>query len=79
MEHGLFGWIFLVVGLVFIFGNPKRLSEFGRGLGSFMREFRAAQREGENAIQGAPARPVEPIAPARDEAAEKADKEAPAK
>jgi TatA/E family protein of Tat protein translocase len=45
MEHGLFGWIIIIVGIVFLFGNPKRLTDFGRGLGSFLREFKAAQRE----------------------------------
>lgn len=60
MEHGLFGWVFLIAAMVLIFGNPKRLSELGRGMGSFLKEFKAAQREGMEALnqESKPASPV---------------------
>lgn len=59
MEHGLFGWVFLIAAMVLIFGNPKRLSELGRGMGSFLKEFKAAQREGQEALNQDP-RPASP-------------------
>ena len=47
MEHGIFGWLFIIVALVFIFGGSKRLEDLGKGFGGFMREFGKAKREGE--------------------------------
>lgn len=47
MLDGPIAWIFLVVGIIFIFGGSKRLSDLGKGFGSFMREFNKAKREGE--------------------------------
>ena len=47
MEHGIFGWLFIIVALVFIFGGSKRLEDLGKGFGGFMREFSKAKKEGE--------------------------------
>lgn len=47
MTDGPIAWIFLIVGLVFIFGGSKRLADLGKGFGSFMKEFNKAKREGE--------------------------------
>ena len=49
MEHGLIGWLFIIVALIFIFGGAKRLEDLGKGFGGFMREFNKARRDGENA------------------------------
>jgi Sec-independent protein translocase protein TatA len=48
MEHGIFGWLVIMIGLVFIFGGSKRLSDLGKGFGSFMREFNKAKNEGDD-------------------------------
>ena len=50
MDHGIFGWIFIVVALIFIFGGSKRLEDLGKGFGGFMREFNKAKKTGENEI-----------------------------
>lgn len=47
MEHGIFGWLFIIVALVFIFGGSKKLSDLGKGFGGFMHEFNKARKEGE--------------------------------
>jgi len=47
VEHGIFGWLFIIVALVFIFGCSKRLSDLGKGFGSFMHEFNKARKDGE--------------------------------
>ena len=47
MFDGPVAWIFLVVGLIFIFGGSKRLADLGKGFGSFMKEFNKAKRDGE--------------------------------
>jgi Sec-independent protein translocase protein TatA len=47
MEHGIFGWLFIIVALVFIFGGSKKLEDLGRGFGGFMREFSKAKKESE--------------------------------
>ena len=46
MEHGIFGWLIIIIGLVFIFGGSKRLSDLGKGFGSFMHEFNKAKNQG---------------------------------
>ncbi len=46
MEHGIFGWLLIIVALVFIFGGSKKLEDLGKGFGSFMREFNRAKNEG---------------------------------
>jgi Sec-independent protein translocase protein TatA len=65
VEHGIFGWLFIVVALIFIFGGSKRLEDLGRGFGGFMREFTKAKKEAEET----PAKTI-------DEAAKPADKPA---
>ena len=47
MFDGPVAWIFLIVGLIFIFGGSKRLADLGKGFGSFMHEFNKAKKEGE--------------------------------
>ena len=47
MEHGVFGWLIIIVGLVFIFGGSKRLGDLGKGFGSFMHEFNKAKNQGD--------------------------------
>lgn len=47
MDHGIVGYIFIVVALIFIFGGSKRLEDLGRGFGGFMREFTKAKKEAE--------------------------------
>jgi Sec-independent protein translocase protein TatA len=51
MEHGIFGWIFIVVALIFIFGGSKRLEDLGKGFGGFMREFNKAKKVGDDAAE----------------------------
>jgi len=50
MEHGIFGWLFIVVALIFIFGGAKRLEDLGKGFGGFMREFNKARKDGEEGV-----------------------------
>ncbi len=50
MSDGPVAWIFLVVGLVFIFGGSKRLEDLGKGFGSFMWEFNKAKRDADDQI-----------------------------
>jgi TatA/E family protein of Tat protein translocase len=47
MEHGIIGWLFIIVALVFIFGGAKKIEDLGRGFGGFMREFNKARRDAE--------------------------------
>jgi Sec-independent protein translocase protein TatA len=47
VDHGIIGYIFIVVALIFIFGGSKRLEDLGRGFGGFMREFTKAKKEAE--------------------------------
>jgi TatA/E family protein of Tat protein translocase len=54
MDHGIIGWLFIIVALVFIFGGAKKIEDLGRGFGGFMREFNKARRDAEQ----------EPVAPA---------------
>lgn len=35
----------IIVALLLIFGGGKRLPEIGKGLGSFVKEFKKAQRD----------------------------------
>ena len=46
MEHGIIGWLFIIVALIFIFGGSRRLEDLGRGFGGFMREFHKAKAQG---------------------------------
>lgn len=64
MFDGPVAWIFLVVGLIFIFGGSKRLADLGKGFGSFMKEFNKAKRDGEAEIKPGP---VIDEAPKQDE------------
>lgn len=45
MTDGPFAWLMIIVALLLIFGGGKRLPEIGRGLGSFVKEFKKAQRD----------------------------------
>ena len=45
MEHGLFGFLFIAVALIFIFGGRKKLEDLGAGFGGFMREFNKARQD----------------------------------
>jgi len=47
MMDGPFAWLMIIVALLLIFGGGKRLPEIGRGLGSFVREFKKAQKDEE--------------------------------
>jgi Sec-independent protein translocase protein TatA len=49
MEHGIFGWLAIIVGLIFILGGSRRLEDLGKGFGGFMREFNRAKKEAEEA------------------------------
>lgn len=61
MFDGPFAWIMIIVALLLIFGGGKRLPEIGKGLGSFVREFKKAQKDDEpaepKALNGADATP----------------------
>lgn len=64
MTDGPFAWLMIIVALLLIFGGGKRLPEIGRGLGSFVKEFKKAQRDDEPAaapkvIDAADAKPKE--------------------
>lgn len=45
MTDGPFAWIMIIVALLLIFGGGKKLPEIGKGLGTFMKEFRKAQKD----------------------------------
>jgi Sec-independent protein translocase protein TatA len=53
-DHGIPGLIIIVVGLIFLFGGSKRLSDLGKGFGGFMHEFNKARKEGEAASEAKP-------------------------
>ena len=72
MEHGLFGWLIIVVALVFIFGGKKKIEDLGSGFGGFMREFNKARNEGAAAV--AKTTDPAPKAKAPKKAAKKAKK-----
>ena len=55
MEHGLIGWIFILVAVMLIFGGKKRIEDLGSGFGGFLREFNKARNEGKEPSQQAPA------------------------
>jgi Sec-independent protein translocase protein TatA len=68
MFDGPVAWIFLIVGLIFIFGGSKRLADLGKGFGSFMHEFNKAKREGEEgekkaAVEAKPGQVIDEKAP----------------
>ena len=54
MDHGIIGWLFIIVALVFIFGGSKKIEDLGRGFGGFMREFNKARRDAETGVTAAP-------------------------
>lgn len=45
MEHGLIGWLLVIVAVALIFGGRRKLEDLGAGFGGFMREFNKARRE----------------------------------
>jgi Sec-independent protein translocase protein TatA len=51
MEHGIIGWLFIIVALIFIFGGSKRLEDLGKGFGGFMREFNKAKNDANKEVQ----------------------------
>ena len=61
MEHGLIGYLFIIVALIFIFGGSRRLEDLGRGFGGFLREFNKAKDRGDKDVKAAiePAKPDE--------------------
>lgn len=58
MEHGLIGWIFILVAVMLIFGGKKRIEDLGSGFGGFLREFNKARHEGETPVASAAAKPA---------------------